>query len=423
MQDRQIQEFEYPVTNSTVRAFVEDGEIWVVAYDVLRALQYTIEDDQTLDVILSFVPDEWKAEKRIKTPKGTQEIPCLTEQGVHALNCRHDRDSSKRRMPFHKWFAETIVPLNKDYLAFGSKAKMNEYKWAVLNAEGIHRITKRAELEKLNIVADKLWKLRARFLIDGNPIDCYQNTADREVRPRSSIWISCRQLPKLLGYKNNSDYTQITKIYTNHKEYFGGSSQLLPLFTDVDKQQVMRDKVRFFNLEGILRLMMLNPDTFQMSLVEQLWDAVDEAVRITQVNPPDYQVGHKIPNYQYHVYNIEELAKVLNDIYPCDPLVTAKDLLKWLRQKEYVLGEYAPFKCHPSKKSLDNGWFIFEDTDVRSRFPGEVFLKQGVCTFKGLKHFLKLQREECETFVPLTSAELAEFRKQQVADSQEEDLQ
>jgi len=76
----------------------EHGNPWFVAKDVARALGYEWNGAARI----AHVPEEWKGVTSVVTPSGTQEMLCLTEQGLYFFLARSDKPKA---LPFQKWLA------------------------------------------------------------------------------------------------------------------------------------------------------------------------------------------------------------------------------------------------------------------------------------------------------------------------------
>lgn len=72
-------QFEFETSSLTIRVVEIDGEPWFVAKDVAEALEYAYWQPN----LVSCVPDEWKGINPINTLGGTQELWCLSEQGLY----------------------------------------------------------------------------------------------------------------------------------------------------------------------------------------------------------------------------------------------------------------------------------------------------------------------------------------------------
>ena len=101
MNELQVFKFE---GNREVRTLERNGEPWWGAKDVAEALGYA---SNNITQIISHVPNEWKGSNRIATPSGSQEMQCLSEQGLYFFLGRSDKDTA---LPFQKWIAGEVIP-------------------------------------------------------------------------------------------------------------------------------------------------------------------------------------------------------------------------------------------------------------------------------------------------------------------------
>lgn len=102
----QLQQFSFEENGmlSDVRVHVgENGEPWFVAKDVAVALGYNWGGSATI----KHVPTEWMGVNSVLTPSGTQEMTCLSEQGMYFFVARSDKPKA---LPFQKWIAGTVLP-------------------------------------------------------------------------------------------------------------------------------------------------------------------------------------------------------------------------------------------------------------------------------------------------------------------------
>ena len=89
----------------TVRTLMINGEPWFCVADVARCLEYS-ENTRTT-VIAACVPEEWKGVYPLNTPSGTQNMLCISEQGLYFLLGRSDKPKA---LPFQKWLAGEVLP-------------------------------------------------------------------------------------------------------------------------------------------------------------------------------------------------------------------------------------------------------------------------------------------------------------------------
>ena len=92
-------------TFGSVRVIENCGELFFVARDILRALEYA--DDYNPSRAIQAVPEEWKGGHRMHTPGGEQEMLTLSEQGLYFFLARSDKPKA---LPYQKWIAEEVLP-------------------------------------------------------------------------------------------------------------------------------------------------------------------------------------------------------------------------------------------------------------------------------------------------------------------------
>lgn len=91
-----------------VRVVMQDGEPWFCCKDVLEALEYKSSTiNNATAAIIKSVPELWKGKKRIFTLGGSQDILCLSEQGLYFFLGRSDK---KAALPYQMWLAGEVVP-------------------------------------------------------------------------------------------------------------------------------------------------------------------------------------------------------------------------------------------------------------------------------------------------------------------------
>lgn len=101
--------------SSEIRTVNDNGEVWVVAKDVVEALGYA--DTSNLGKALDHVPDEWKGRYPIPTPGGTQITWCISEQGLYFFLARSDKPKA---LPFQKWIAGEVLPQIRKTGSYGT---------------------------------------------------------------------------------------------------------------------------------------------------------------------------------------------------------------------------------------------------------------------------------------------------------------
>lgn len=87
----------------SVRAVLLDGEPWFIARDVAEALDYTWNGS----IAIGHVPEEWRGVRSVLTPRGSQELVVLSEQGLYFFLGRSDKPKA---LPFQKWIAGKVLP-------------------------------------------------------------------------------------------------------------------------------------------------------------------------------------------------------------------------------------------------------------------------------------------------------------------------
>ena len=92
--------------NNEVRFVTEDdGNFWIVGKDLLRALEYA--DNFNPSRAFAQIPEDWKGVQPIHTPGGTQQLLCLSEQGLYFFLGRSDKPKA---IPYQRWIAGEVVP-------------------------------------------------------------------------------------------------------------------------------------------------------------------------------------------------------------------------------------------------------------------------------------------------------------------------
>lgn len=94
--------------NSPIRIVVdENSNLWFVARDVAEALEYSAASLGQPNNLMQNVPEEWKGHKPIMTPGGSQDMLCLSEQGLYFFLGRSDKPKA---LPFQMWLAGEVLP-------------------------------------------------------------------------------------------------------------------------------------------------------------------------------------------------------------------------------------------------------------------------------------------------------------------------
>lgn len=97
-----------------VRVVMRDSEPWFVAKDVANALGYS---STNMTQVFQAVPEEWKGSNPFATPGGTQQLLCISEQGLYFFLARSDKPSA---LPFQKWLAGDVLPSLRKHGVVGS---------------------------------------------------------------------------------------------------------------------------------------------------------------------------------------------------------------------------------------------------------------------------------------------------------------
>ena len=95
---------QFDFQSNAVRTIAENGEIWFVAKDISKALDYS---STNMTTIFSAVPEEWKGSKPIATLGGKQKLLMISEQGLYFFLGRSDKPKA---LPFQKWLAGEVLP-------------------------------------------------------------------------------------------------------------------------------------------------------------------------------------------------------------------------------------------------------------------------------------------------------------------------
>lgn len=86
-----------------VRVIEIDNEPWFVGKDIVSALGYTGNTSK----LFTAIPEQWKDVKPIHTLGGTQNMLCLSEQGLYFFLGRSDK---KGAIPYQMFIAGEVMP-------------------------------------------------------------------------------------------------------------------------------------------------------------------------------------------------------------------------------------------------------------------------------------------------------------------------
>jgi prophage antirepressor-like protein len=99
----------------------ENGDPWFVAKDVLEVLEYNATS--TPASVFLKVPAQWKGIKRIDTLGGTQDMLCLSEQGLYFFLGRSDKPKA---LPYQMKVAGEVMPDLRKHGAHITEKKLRE---------------------------------------------------------------------------------------------------------------------------------------------------------------------------------------------------------------------------------------------------------------------------------------------------------
>lgn len=154
-----------------IRVIDKDGDPWFVAKDVCEALGYKWKGISTVNHILS----EWRGVYSVQTPSGTQDMLCISEQGLYFFLGRSDK---KTALPFQKWLAGDVLPSIRKHGAYMTGDLMAHIK---ANPRAIGEL-----LINLANEEDKRQELEAREEIWGTGTP-YGEISKRTGKPRTQI--------------------------------------------------------------------------------------------------------------------------------------------------------------------------------------------------------------------------------------------
>jgi anti-repressor protein len=96
-----------------VRVVQEDGELWFVGRDILKALDYAESSD--VNKIFSDIPVEWLQRKNFPTSAGVRQTTIISEQGLYFFL---GGSNKPKALPFRKHVAGTIMPSIRKHGAY-----------------------------------------------------------------------------------------------------------------------------------------------------------------------------------------------------------------------------------------------------------------------------------------------------------------
>ena len=117
-----------------------NGEPWFCVADVARCLEYATNN---MTAIVACVPDEWKGSNPIATPSGTQNMLCISEQGLYFLLGRSDKPKA---LPFQKWLAGEVLPSIRKHGMYALPSTVEEL---IANPDLIIQLATQWKIERL----------------------------------------------------------------------------------------------------------------------------------------------------------------------------------------------------------------------------------------------------------------------------------
>lgn len=142
-----------------IRIVERPGELWFVAADVARALNY--RDAATA---IRMLDDDEKDTHRLCTPGGTQEMTIISESGLYALVIRSNKPEAKI---FRRWVTREVLPQIRKTGGYGKPIDLDAI-FAFLNEERDARIQFQSQLLEQMPVAPRcrapLADVRAKIL-------------------------------------------------------------------------------------------------------------------------------------------------------------------------------------------------------------------------------------------------------------------
>ena len=133
-----------------VRVIEIDGGPWFVAKDVAERLDYAWNGAARI----AHVPDEWKGVTSVVTPRGTQELAVLSEQGLYFFLGRSDKPKA---LPMQKWVAGQVLPSIRKSGEYRSRPATGLDDPRVLRQLLTQQVERTAEMERrVKMLGEKL---------------------------------------------------------------------------------------------------------------------------------------------------------------------------------------------------------------------------------------------------------------------------
>ena len=100
--NRMLEVIPFNYNDINIRTVPVDGELWFVATDVAKVLEYRTAPDMTRRI-----QPEDKGYAKVRTPGGEQELSILNESGLYDAVFR---SNSKGARPFRRWVTSEVIP-------------------------------------------------------------------------------------------------------------------------------------------------------------------------------------------------------------------------------------------------------------------------------------------------------------------------
>lgn len=141
----------------------ENGVVYFVAKDVCEVLGIEWKGSHTL----GYLDDDEKGSHKIGTPRGEQEMLCITESGLYTLILRSNKPEAKR---FRRWVTHEVLPAIRETGEYSIRKQLSDlsvFKQEVLSClkEGFRetsaiarRLDRERKAKQVNTVLRRLVK-------------------------------------------------------------------------------------------------------------------------------------------------------------------------------------------------------------------------------------------------------------------------
>lgn len=134
--------FNHPQFGDT-RIIQEDDNLFFIAKDIVERSGNSWAGIASI----RHIPEQWRGVKSVLTPSGTQEMLCLSEQGLYFYLGRCDKPSA---LQYQMWLAGEVMPSIHRHGAYLTPAKVEE---VLLNPDTIIRLATDLKAERQQRVA------------------------------------------------------------------------------------------------------------------------------------------------------------------------------------------------------------------------------------------------------------------------------